>query len=99
MQSLLPQGLGKLQNECCTTHIYLDFTYDEVSSQLTVSVADDGVGMGENMLFGRGQTNMMARARATGGKLSVSNSHMTLSVTYPGTLVKLVVPLQKMGAV
>jgi hypothetical protein len=29
----------------------------------------------------------------------VSNSHMTLSVTYPGTLVKLVVPLQKIGAV
>jgi len=46
----------------------------------------------------QGQTNMMARARATGGKLSVSNSHLTLSTTHPGTLVKLVVPLQKMGA-
>ena len=71
----------------------------EVASQWTISVADDGVGIGGNMLFGRGQTNMMARAPAAGGKLSVSNSHLTLSVTHPGTLVKLVVPLQKMGAV
>jgi hypothetical protein len=54
--------------------------------------------MGENILFGRGQTNMMARARATGGKFIVSNSHLTLYTTHPGTLVKLVVPLQKMGA-
>ena len=73
--------------------------YAGVLSYTVISVADDGVGLDENMLFGRGQTNMMTRARAAGGKLSVSNSHLTLSVTHPGTLVKLVVPLQKMGAV
>jgi signal transduction histidine kinase len=96
---LVQEALNNALKHAKATHIYLDFTYDEVGSQLTISVADDGVGMGENMLFGRGQTNMMARARAAGGKLSVSNSHLTLSVTHPGTLVKLVVPLQKMGAV
>lgn len=96
---LVQEALNNALKHAKATHIYLDFTYDEVASQWTISVADDGVGMGENMLFGRGQTNMMARARAAGGKLSVSNSHLTLSVTHPGTLVKLVVPLQKMGAV
>jgi signal transduction histidine kinase len=96
---LVQEALNNALKHAKARHIYLDFTYDEVTSQLTISVADDGVGMGENMLFGRGQTNMMARARAAGGKLSVSNSHLTLSVTHPGTLVKLVVPLQKMGAV
>jgi signal transduction histidine kinase len=96
---LVQEALNNALKHAKATHLYLDFTYDEVASQWTISVADDGVGMGENMLFGRGQTNMMARARAAGGKLSVSNSHLTLSVTHPGTLVKLVVPLQKMGAV
>jgi signal transduction histidine kinase len=96
---LVQEALNNALKHAKATNIYLDFTYDEVGSELTVSVADDGVGMGENMLFGRGQTNMMARARATGGKLSVSNSHLTLSTTHPGTRVKLVVPLQKLSAV
>jgi signal transduction histidine kinase len=95
---LVQEALNNALKHAKATNIYLDFTYDEVGSELTVSVADDGVGMGENILFGRGQTNMMARARATGGKFSVSNSHLTLYTTHPGTLVKLVVPLQKMGA-
>jgi signal transduction histidine kinase len=96
---LAQEALNNALKHAKATNIYLDFTYDEMASQWTISVADDGVGIGGNMLFGRGQTNMMARARAAGGKLSVSNSHLTLSVTHPGTLVKLVVPLQKMGAV
>jgi signal transduction histidine kinase len=96
---LVQEALNNALKHAKATNIYLDFTYDEVVAELTVSVADDGVGLGENMLFGRGQTNMMARARATGGKFSVSNSHLTLSTTHPGTRVKLVVPLQKMGAV
>lgn len=96
---LVQEALNNALKHAKATNIYLDFTYDEVVAELTVSVADDGVGLGENMLFGRGQTNMMARARATGGKFSVSNSHMTLSTTHPGTRVKLVVPLQKVGAV
>jgi signal transduction histidine kinase len=96
---LVQEALNNALKHAKATNIYLDFTYDEVSSELTVSVADDGVGIGENMLFGRGQTNMMARARATGGKLSASNSHLTLSTTHPGTRVKLVVPLQKLSAV
>jgi signal transduction histidine kinase len=95
---LVQEALNNALKHAKATNIYLDFTYDEVLSQLTISVADDGVGMGENILFGRGQTNMMARARAVGGKLSVSNSHLTLSKTHPGTLVKLVVPLQKLSA-
>jgi signal transduction histidine kinase len=96
---LVQEALNNALKHAKATNIYLDFTYDEVGSELTISVADDGVGIGENMLFGRGQTNMMARARATGGKFSASNSHLTLSTTHPGTRVKLVVPLQKLSAV
>ncbi len=90
---LLQEALNNALKHAKATNIYLDFTYDEVVKQLTVSVADDGVGIGENMVLGRGQTNMMARARTMGGKLSVSNSNLTFSNTQPGTLLKLVVPL------
>ena len=96
---LIQEALNNALKHAKATKIFLDFTYDEVASQLSISVADDGVGIVENMLFGKGQTNMLARARATGGQLSVSNSHLSLSKTHPGTLVKLVVPLQKLSAV
>jgi len=96
---LIQEALNNALKHAKATRIFLDFIYDEVASQLTISVADDGVGIGENMLFGKGQTNMLARARATGGQLSVSNSNLTLSKIHPGTLVKLVVPMQKLSAV
>ena len=69
---LAQEALNNALKHAKATNIYLDFTYDEMASQWTISVADDGVGIGGNMLFGRGQTNMMARARAAGGKLSVA---------------------------
>lgn len=84
---LVQEAFGNALKHAKATNIHLEFTYDEVSSLLTVSVADDGVGIGEKTVRGRGQKNMMARARMTGGKLSVTNSQ-------PGTLVKFVVPLR-----
>jgi signal transduction histidine kinase len=60
---------------------------------LTVSVADDGVGILGQPVRGRGQKNMMARARAVGGTLSVSSSNLSFSSSQPGTLVQLLVPL------
>jgi signal transduction histidine kinase len=90
---LVQEALNNALKHAKGTNIYLDFTYDEVGSQLTVSVADDGVGIGEKSVHGRGQKNMMARARTTGGKLSVTHSNLSLSNSHPGTLVHLRVPL------
>ena len=85
---LVQEALNNALKHAKATNIYLDFTYDEVDGQLTVSVADDGVGIGSvgQPVSGRGQNNMLARARALGGKLSVSNSQ-------PGTLVQLILSL------
>jgi signal transduction histidine kinase len=90
---LVQEALNNALKHAKATHIYIDFTYDEVGSQFTFSVADDGGGIGENILWGRGQTNMMARARSTGGTLTVSNSHLNPSINRPGTQVKLVIPM------
>jgi signal transduction histidine kinase len=84
---LVQEAFSNSLKHAKATNIHLEVTYDEVSSLLTASVADDGVGIGEKTVHGRGQKNMMARARMAGGKLSVTNSQ-------PGTMVKLVVPLQ-----
>jgi signal transduction histidine kinase len=78
---LVQEALNNALKHAKATNIHLDFNYDEVDGQLTISVADDGVGIGSDgqPVYGRGQKNMLARARALGGKLSVSNSQ-------PGTL-------------
>jgi signal transduction histidine kinase len=96
---LVQEALNNALKHAKATNIHLDFTYDQVGGQLTVSVADDGVGIvgivgivGQPVR-GRGQKNMMARARAVGGTLSVSNSNLSLSSSQPGTLVQLLVPL------
>jgi signal transduction histidine kinase len=85
---LVQEALNNALKHAKATNIHLDFNYDEVDGQLTISVADDGVGIGSDgqPVYGRGQKNMLARARALGGKLSVSNSQ-------PGTLVQLIVSL------
>jgi signal transduction histidine kinase len=96
---LVQEALNNALKHAKATNIHLDFTYDAVGSQLTVSVADDGVGIGEKTVRGQGQKNMMARARTTGGKLSVTNSNLSFSNSQPGTLVQLVVPLHPLGSV
>jgi len=83
---LVQEALNNALKHAKANNIHLDFTYDAVKGLLTVSVADDGIGIVKQTAYGRGQKNMMARARAVGGKLSVSNS-------YPGTLVQMSVPL------
>jgi signal transduction histidine kinase len=96
---LVQEALNNALKHAKATNIHLDFTYDQVGGQLTVSVADDGVGIVGTVgtvvqpVRGRGQKNMMARARAVGGTLSVSNSNLSLSSSRPGTLVQLLVPL------
>lgn len=90
---LVQEALNNALKHAKATNIYLDFTYDELVGLLTVSVADDGVGIVGQPVRGRGQKNMMARARAVGGTLNVSNSNLSLPKSQPGTLVQLLVPL------
>lgn len=90
---LVQEALNNALKHAKAANIHLDFSYDEVAGQLTVSVEDDGVGIGGSPVRGRGQKNMMIRARAVGGTLSVSNGTMSLSSRQPGTLVQLLVPL------
>jgi signal transduction histidine kinase len=52
---------------------------------LTLAVRDDGIGLGEGNVMGRGIANMKARAGEIGGKLTVSSG--------PGTCVRLEMPL------
>ena len=96
---LVQEALNNALKHAKASNIHLDFTYDAVGSLLTVSVADDGIGIGEKTVRGQGQKNMMARARTTGGKLSVTNSNLPFSNSHPGTLVQLVVPLHPLGSV
>lgn len=93
------EALSNALKHAKATNIFIDVTYDEVALQLTILIADDGVGIGENMPLGRGRTNMLARASSMGGQLSVSGIHQTLLMSHPGTQVKLVVPLKKLSAV
>jgi signal transduction histidine kinase len=90
---LVQEALNNALKHAKATHIHLDFGYDEVAGQLTVSVADDGIGVDGQSLRGRGRKNMMSRARAVGGTLSVSSSPLALAGGQPGTRVQLLVPL------
>lgn len=59
-------------------------------SCLSVGVIDDGVGLPDQLTFGRGIRNMQDRARSAGGKLSLKSAGA-------GTCVELVLPLPQGG--
>jgi signal transduction histidine kinase len=83
---VVQEALNNALKHAKASNVWLDATYDAVATQLTVTVADDGVGMGSQPVRGRGRKNMMARARTIGADLNVSNRE-------PGTLVQLRVVL------
>ena len=68
-------------------NIWFDCNYDPVLAQLNLKIADDGVGLDPQSIAGRGKKNMMSRARTLDADLTLSNS-------YPGTLVHLRIPLR-----
>lgn len=90
---LVQEALNNALKHAHAANIHLDFAYDQTSKQLTVSVADDGIGIASQAMQGRGQKNMLARARAAGGELHLSPSHLPSSSGTSGTLVQLVLVL------
>jgi signal transduction histidine kinase len=68
------------------THIRISAAADSVASQLMFSVTDNGVGLPDKMVKGRGWSNMNQRTRLIGGILIISPNN-------PGTCVSLTMPL------
>lgn len=90
---LVQEALNNALKHAKAANIHLDFAYDEVNKRLSVSVADDGIGISGQTMQGRGHKNMLARARAAGGELHLSPSHLPSSSGTSGTLVQLVLVL------
>jgi len=73
----------------------VSITLTRRDGQITVSVQDDGKGIGKNVAdlrpdsFGVGIGGMRQRAKEFGGELRVSNTH-------PGTLVEVLIPFNAM---
>ena len=83
---LVQEALNNALKHSNATNIWLNASYDPVGMQLNVTIEDDGVGLGAEPVRGRGQRNMMMRARSMGGTLSLTNRK-------PGTLIQLRVSL------
>ncbi len=86
MLRLVQEALNNALRHSRATNIWLDAIYDPLDSHLTVTVADDGVGLGAEPKPGRGHKNMAARARSMGAVLRLENRT-------PGALVQLRLPL------
>lgn len=83
---LVQEALNNALKHSKATNIWLHAIYDPLASQLTVTIADDGVGLSAEPVRGRGQKNMMTRARALDAVLGWEDRK-------PGTLVHLRVRL------
>lgn len=83
---LVQEALNNALKHSKATNIWLYAIYDPLASQLTVTIADDGVGLSAEPVRGRGHKNMMTRARALDAVLGWEDRK-------PGTLVHLRVRL------
>ena len=83
---LVQEALNNALKHSKAANIWLNASYDPIGTQLNVTIEDDGVGLGAEPVRGRGQRNMMMRARSMGGTLSLTNRK-------PGTLIQLRVSL------
>jgi signal transduction histidine kinase len=79
---VVQEALNNALKHSSAANIWLDAIYDPLACQLTVTVADDGVGFNAEPVRGRGHKNMMARARSIGAVVKVENRQ-------PGALVQL----------
>jgi len=86
MLRLVQEALNNALRHSRATNIWLDAIYDPLDCHVTVTLADDGVGLGAEPKPGRGQKNMVARARSMSAVLRLENRT-------PGTLVQLRLPL------
>lgn len=83
---IVQEALNNALKHARARNIWIAASYEPRDGQLKLTIADDGVGLGAAPVRGRGQKNMMARARTVGAELSVNSRH-------PGTQVQLVLTL------
>lgn len=83
---LVQEALSNALKHSNARNIWLNASFDPVGLRLNVSIEDDGVGLGAEPVRGRGQRNMMMRARSMGGTLSLASRN-------PGTVIQLKVSL------
>jgi signal transduction histidine kinase len=83
---VVQEALNNALKHSNARNIWLNASFDPVGSRLNVNIEDDGVGMGAEPARGRGQRNMLMRARSMGGTLSLTSRN-------PGTVIQLKVSL------
>jgi signal transduction histidine kinase len=80
---IVQEALNNALKHAQARNIWIAASYEPRDGQLKLTIADDGVGLDDAPVRGRGQKNMMARARTVGAELSISSRR-------PGTQVQLV---------
>ncbi len=83
---IVQEALNNALKHARASNIWVSARYESSSGCLKVMVADDGVGLGDAPVRGRGQRNMMTRARAIGAEFSVTPRQ-------PGTQVQIRIAL------
>lgn len=83
---IIAESVNNALKHSQATHIRISVTQDLVASQLLISVADNGVGLPDKLVKGRGLHNMDKRARLLGATLMISPNE-------PGVCVLLTLPL------
>lgn len=79
---IVQEALNNALKHAQARNIWIAASYEPREGQLKLTITDDGVGLGDTPVRGRGQKNIFARARTLGAELRVSNRH-------PGTQVQL----------
>lgn len=82
---ILQEGLTNALKHAHARHIRVEVTYRREES-LTLSVTDDGVGLPQDIRFGRGMGGMETRARGIGARLEIIRLD-------PGTRLLLTIPV------
>ena len=90
---IMQEALNNAFKHALATNIWIEAVCDASQTLLHVAISDDGVGPGSPAprVIGRGQKNMLTRARLLGAEFAVVDRG-------PGTLVRLVVPLSALLA-
>jgi signal transduction histidine kinase len=83
---IIQEAVNNALKHAQANHIRISLTRDKVTSDLRISVTDNGLGYPDKPVMGRGVHNMHQRARSVGATLLFTANH-------PGTCVSLCLPL------